>query len=51
MGVLQRIAVAYGLGALICLAIKREYLWIVIAGLLLIYWGLLAFFGGVDPIV
>ena len=49
MGVLQRIAVAYGLGALICLAIKREFLWIVIAGLLLIYWGLLAFFGGVDP--
>jgi predicted acyltransferase len=49
MGVLQRIALAYGLGALICLAIKRDYLWIVVAGLLLLYWGLLVFFGGSDP--
>jgi predicted acyltransferase len=49
MGVLQRIAVAYALGALICLTIKREYLWIIIAILLLIYWGLLSFFGGADP--
>jgi predicted acyltransferase len=49
MGVLQRIALAYGIGAIICLTIKREYLWIIIAALLLIYWGLLAFFGGNDP--
>jgi predicted acyltransferase len=49
MGVLQRIALAYGLGALICLAIKRDYLWIVVAVLLLLYWGLLVFFGGSDP--
>jgi predicted acyltransferase len=49
MGVLQRIAVAYTLGALICLTIKRKYLWIIIAILLLIYWGLLSFFGGADP--
>jgi predicted acyltransferase len=49
MGVLQRIALAYALGVLICLAIKREYLWIIIAILLLIYWGLLSFFGGADP--
>jgi predicted acyltransferase len=49
MGVLQRIALAYGIGAIICLAVRREYLWIVISVLLLIYWGLLAFFGGADP--
>jgi len=49
MGVLQRIALAYGLGAIICLAVRREYLWIVLAGILLLYWGLLAFFGGLDP--
>jgi predicted acyltransferase len=49
MGVLQRIALAYGLGAIICLTVRREYLWIVIAVLLLLYWGLLAFFGGADP--
>jgi predicted acyltransferase len=49
MGVLQRIALAYGLGAIICLSVRREYLWIVLAGLLLLYWGLLAFFGGSDP--
>jgi predicted acyltransferase len=49
MGVLQRIALAYGLGAVICLAVRREYLWIVIMFLLLLYWGLLGFFGGADP--
>lgn len=49
MGVLQRIALAYGIGAILCLSVKREYLWIIIALLLLFYWGLLAFFGGSDP--
>jgi predicted acyltransferase len=49
MGVLQRIALAYGIGALICLTIRKDYLWIVIAVILLIYWALLAFFGGTDP--
>lgn len=49
MGVLQRIALAYTIGAVICLTVTREYLWVVIAFLLLIYWGLLAFFGGADP--
>jgi predicted acyltransferase len=49
MGVLQRIALAYGIGATICLAIRKDYLWIVAAVLLLLYWGLLAFFGGSDP--
>ncbi len=49
MGVLQRIAIAYCLGAILCLTIRREYLWIVIAFLLLLYWALLAFFGGTEP--
>ena len=49
MGVLQRIALAYGIGALVCLAVRREYLWIVVAVLLLLYWGFLAFLGGSDP--
>jgi predicted acyltransferase len=49
MGVLQRIALAYGIGATVCLAIKKEYLWIVTAVLMLLYWALLAFFGGPDP--
>ena len=49
MGVLQRIALAYGAGALICITVRRDYLWIVTAVLLLLYWGVLAFFGGADP--
>jgi len=49
MGVLQRIAIAYGIAAILCLTIRREYLWIVIAVILLLYWALLAFFGGTDP--
>jgi predicted acyltransferase len=49
LGVLQRIAIVYGLGAIICLSVRREYLWIVVAVMLLLYWGLLAFFGGADP--
>jgi predicted acyltransferase len=49
MGVLQRIALAYGAGALICITVRRDYLWIVTAVFLLLYWGILAFFGGADP--
>jgi predicted acyltransferase len=49
MSVLQRIALAYGISALICLTIKHDYLWIVIAGILMLYWALLTFFGGADP--
>ncbi len=49
MGVLQRIAIAYGIGAIICMSVRKEYLWIVLAVLLLGYWALLAFFGGADP--
>jgi Uncharacterized conserved protein len=49
MGVLQRIALAYLISSIICLTIKRDYLWIVIAVILLLYWAVLAFFGGPDP--
>jgi predicted acyltransferase len=49
MGVLQRIALAYGIGAIICMAVRREYLWIITAVILLSYWGILAFFGSGDP--
>jgi predicted acyltransferase len=49
MGVLQRIAIAYFIGSVICLTVRRDYLWIVIAVVLLVYWALLGFFGGSDP--
>jgi predicted acyltransferase len=49
MGVLQRIALAYGIGALVCMTVRRDYLWIVTAVVLLLYWGLIYFFGGHDP--
>ncbi|MBK9389203.1 MAG: hypothetical protein IPN68_03070 [Bacteroidetes bacterium] len=49
LGVLPRIAIAYGIGAIICLSIRRDFLWIVVAAILIGYWGLLAFFGGADP--
>ena len=49
MGVLQRIAIAYCIGALICITIRRDYLWIVLAVLLLFYWGLMGIFGSSDP--
>src|SRR5512133_1212619 len=49
MGVLQRIALAYGLGAIIVLLVKRNYIWIVTAIILLGYWALMYFLGGSDP--
>lgn len=49
MGVLQRIAIAYGVGSLIVLAVQRKYLPYVGAAILLMYWGILSFFGGSDP--
>ena len=49
MGVLQRIALAYGVGALICMMVNRDYLWIVVSVFLLLYWGVLAVFGGTAP--
>jgi len=49
MGVLQRIALAYGFTALLVLAVPRRYLPYIGAGILLIYWGLVHFLGGADP--
>lgn len=49
MGVLQRIAVAYGIAALIVLSAPRRWLPGIGALILLIYWGILFFFGGSDP--
>ncbi len=49
MGVLQRIALAWGLGAVIVLLIKKNYIWIATAVILLGYWALMHFMGGADP--
>ena len=49
LGVLQRIAIAYGLGSLIVLATSKKYLPYVGASILLIYWGILSYFGNADP--
>jgi len=49
MGVLQRIALAWGLGALLVLLIKKNYLLITAAVILLGYWALMYFLGGSDP--
>jgi len=49
LGVLQRIALAYGIGAVIVLASPKKYLPYIGGGILLLYWGLLYSFGGSDP--
>ena len=49
MGVLQRIALAYCFGSLIVLTVKKKYLPILALTVLLIYWGILWYFGGQDP--
>ncbi len=49
MGVLQRIALAYGAGAMLCLAFKKNKLLIVLAGILLGYWALLYFGADSNP--
>ncbi len=49
MGVLQRIALAWGLGAIVVLMVKRNYIWIATIVLLFGYWALMYFFGGSDP--
>jgi len=49
MGVLQRIAIAYGFGALIVLAVPKKWLPMVGISILLVYWGILAWFGVGDP--
>ena len=49
MGVLQRIAVAFLFGAIICLSIARKWLPLVGALILLGYWGIMASVGGPEP--
>lgn len=49
MGVLQRIAVAFFFGAILCLSVPTRWLPIVLGIVLLGYWGILAAFGGLDP--
>lgn len=41
LGVMQRLALAYGIGSLIALAINHKYILHVAAGILLFYWALL----------
>lgn len=49
MGVLQRIAVAYGLAAVIVLAFSRKTIAWLGGGILLVYWAIIYFLGGADP--
>jgi predicted acyltransferase len=51
MGVLQRLALGYGLASVLVLHLSRRNLMWVSAGILLLYWGLLYWFGtpGADP--
>ena len=51
MGVLQRIALAYGFASVLVLALSRKALLGVSAGILLLYWGILNWFSapGSDP--
>jgi predicted acyltransferase len=49
MGVLQRIALAYGIGSLLCLFLSKIRLIYVSSAILLAYWGLIFFLGGDHP--
>lgn len=49
LGVLQRIALAYGIGSVIVLAFPRKYLLYLGGAILLFYWMLLYVLGGADP--
>ena len=42
-GVLQRIAIAYGIGAVLCLLLNKKMLVFTLISILLVYWGLLYF--------
>ncbi|QDO93359.1 DUF5009 domain-containing protein [Formosa sediminum] len=48
-GVLQRIAIAYGVAAILCLAFSKQTLIYVLCGILLGYWGLLYFGAETNP--
>jgi predicted acyltransferase len=49
LGVLQRIALAYGLGSLIVLSVCRNLLPCISVLILMAYWGILYFVGGAEP--
>lgn len=49
MGVLQRIALAYGFGAIIILAFRKKYIPFIAVFILLLYWFIMWYFGGNDP--
>ncbi|HWR99193.1 MAG TPA: heparan-alpha-glucosaminide N-acetyltransferase domain-containing protein [Prolixibacteraceae bacterium] len=49
MGVLQRIALAYGISAILVLSVNRKYLPWLGGAILLAYWGLVVLIGGSDP--
>ncbi|WP_445731640.1 acyltransferase family protein [Mariniflexile sp.] len=49
MGVLQRIAIAYAFGAIICLSFKRERILMVLGLIVVGYWALLYFGSTTDP--
>ncbi|MGV8136161.1 MAG: acyltransferase family protein [Mangrovibacterium sp.] len=50
MGVLQRIAFAYGMAAFMVLLFPIRWNYVIIGVLLLGYWGILHLFGGEDPL-
>ena len=49
-GVLQRIALVYGFAALLIVFVRQRWLPIIFAILLLLYFGLLIYFGGENPL-
>jgi predicted acyltransferase len=49
LGVLQRIALAYGMGAIIILLVREKFVWVATSVILLGYWAIMYFFGGADP--
>lgn len=51
MGVLQRLALGYGVASVLVLTLPRKALMVVAAGILLLYWGILNWFAapGADP--
>lgn len=48
-GVLQRIAIAYGIGATLCLFLNKKILIYITIGVLVLYWGLLYFLVPENP--
>lgn len=49
MGVLQRIALVYGIASLIVLSVEKKQLYYIGSVILLLYWGIIFFFGTGDP--